>query len=157
MEFGFYIVIFILIMLKLLIWVCVIYSRAQRRRRLLAAIDAAASNPRVIIVERGSRDGQHGIHNDYSGGVDNPALAQWGLPSYDEAAHMQSKPPPYEQVVCSPTSQQQVVCSPTGQQGSSFQPTWPSGEAPLPPNYSQLFTGQQTAPGNFSQAPVHKN
>lgn len=101
-----YIIIIILIILKLVIWICIFQYRARRR--------AIVRGQRGIIVIRGDaalhpgtgRDRDMILPNEcvspYIGGIDNPQVVAQGPPAYDDVikqGHIDQKPPSYEQVV----------------------------------------------------------
>ncbi|KAK3581192.1 hypothetical protein CHS0354_024726 [Potamilus streckersoni] len=105
MEFTLYILVIVLVLIKIIIWSCVCYTRSRRLR---------AAQQRIIIVrgpqDTETRQDQHGIiHNEHIpsvqdtyGGITNPQLATFAPPSYDDVIRTPqeaTKPPSYEQVI----------------------------------------------------------
>lgn len=102
-----YIIIVVLVILKLVIWICIFQYRSKRR--------AMARCQRGIIVIR--NDGTHNpdtirdrdmilpnenIPPPYGGGIDNPQVVVQAPPSYDDIikqGNIDTKPPSYEQVI----------------------------------------------------------
>ncbi|XP_045192278.1 uncharacterized protein LOC123548798 [Mercenaria mercenaria] len=103
METGFYVILLFLIFLKLMIWLCVFYSRARRRqiiaqRGLIIVQGDVTADPgrdRDVIINR-----EH-LPGFSSGGLDNPMVVT-NPPSYEEVQrtkNMEEKPPSYDQAV----------------------------------------------------------
>ncbi|XP_060582588.1 uncharacterized protein LOC132738970 [Ruditapes philippinarum] len=138
MESGFYVILLLLIFLKLMIWVCVFYSRARRRQIV---------TQRGLIIVHGdvlagpTRDRDMIIHGEHPPamspvGLDNPAIVA-NPPSYEEVQRTKSseeKPPSYDQVVC----------------GNTFSPS--SGNIlEQPPQYSPVPSNLQQTTVNAGQ------
>ncbi|XP_064598959.1 uncharacterized protein LOC135465612 [Liolophura sinensis] len=102
MEFEYYYVVIILVVLKLSFWSCVCYFRSQKSR-------AARANQRLVIVDSHTRQGVTPFpapHNDRSVIVDHeePPATSTGPPSYTEVMTAnpqgrEDKPPSYSQAV----------------------------------------------------------
>ncbi|KAL3858887.1 hypothetical protein ACJMK2_009136 [Sinanodonta woodiana] len=107
MEFTLYILVIVLVIVKIIIWSCVCYTRSKRlrtaRQRIIIVQSPQAAVTRQVHDQHGIIRNEHipSIQDTY-GGITNPQLATFAPPSYDDVVRTPLeaiKPPSYEQVI----------------------------------------------------------